>query len=349
MGNRISYIAIFFTFALAVTCDQSPFYFEDDYKDTELNLLEVISVGNEDRVLPADGFSKVEIKVVAPKTWDSKEKKAVIVTTGGTLEGGTRVNDFSIEIDFKSDTANFYLVSSDKKETVRLDISLKENLSITESISFEFTEINADDLLRFESPGSGAVFPADGETQVELVLYLSPDMPNSSNRVKLTTTHGKFSENGLNTIDESPNQNGEIIVFLTAHTTNTNSRITAENGAIQKDLYLEFENAGPDVISISIARDSLRIPYDEKFSFSVDLIRNVGKVTEGVLLTATARDTVGNLLGQFDKQFYQVLSSNETIGLNYYPSLTSYRGDVEITINNNANATVSSIVIEIID
>lgn len=176
--------------------------------------------------------------------------------------------------------------------------------------------------------------PADGETLSRIAIAIPSNLQSAADRqVDFETTAGHFTVSSGPTASVQADSEDLATVFLRSPTRITLAVVTVRLQDVVEERSIRFEPALPDSIVLAIESDTFYLRPSEQVRINADLLRAPGRglVTEGLVVSFAAVDTVGNALDR--SRFFNVTPSNtEGRATAFFtPDSTAYRGLVTIT------------------
>jgi hypothetical protein len=318
----VSLIGVLFLFAC---------YDKSDYSPTSslVDRVVVLSAANGATSLPADGFSRLRIEARLQGDPDFAKRTVVFSTSNGTLVGGSPVTNctgcMSVPAD-GSGRATIDLVSSQQVGTTVVRAWPADAPGITASLSIDFGPAQPDQTLQFVAAPDRA--PADGATVSTFTVGISPSLPAGSRTVTFQTTAGTFAPGNAASVQVSADAGGRASADLVSPRQITTGRVTATVNGVTREASIRFERALPNVITATVDMPIAPAATSTKIKVTATLLRNVGTVSDGTVVTFRATKADGTPVGLFTNV---TTTTNGTASADFLPNTTE-AGTVTITV-----------------
>jgi hypothetical protein len=301
-------------------------YKKSDYSPTE-SLTDKVIVLNppSTATLPADGFSRVRLtaRLVGDPAFDKRD--VVFSTSNGTLDGGQAVDNCSGCKKVTADGAGnafIDLVSSQRVGTAVVKAWPADSPGITASVTVNFVASEPDNTIQFASAPSRA--PADGATLSTFTVAISPSLPAGSRQVTFMSTSGKFQPGDVPSISVPTDAGGRASADLKSPREITTARVTATVNGVSRETSIRFERALPDHITVAVDPASAAVGASTKIRVTATLLRDIGLVTDGTVVTFRAEQADGTRVGVFTNITTSTASgTTSTASADFFPGTTS--------------------------
>lgn len=242
--------------------------------------------------IPADGFSTVALTArVDPKT-RAADRSITFTTTAGTFVGAAAPGTSLVVTADVNGLAQAALRSSTTIETA--NVTVRAGTSVTRALAISFTPVNPTDVIRISAPHSPV--PADGASITQVSADIAPSLPAGQRSVKFTTSIGVFTNNTAE-ITVTASSTNRAVADLRASSVPGTARITASVAGVTAETSLTFVPALPEALTLNVS--ALAMKPTEEITVTSTLTRTVGAVTAGRLITYTATDAAGSVVGLF--------------------------------------------------
>jgi hypothetical protein len=240
--------------------------------------------------IPADGFSRTTLVATISPDTPSDRRKVIFTATKGTLVNGAVDNGLSkVEVVAGRDnTARAELVSSKSLETSIVTATLDGVTGAVDRVTVRFEAPNPSDLIKISTSVASA--PADGMTVVQVSATVAPNLPEADRAVAFTTTAGTFVDSNTKQTTRTADASNRATVDLKVDSSIVTAVLRATAGVATAETTLPFVQALPDFIVVDPKADKIKSDGTEKVAIEVKLYRNVGKVTQGTVVTFSAVD-----------------------------------------------------------
>lgn len=290
--------------------------------------------------LIADGVSRGLITATLSET--TSQRTIVFSTTAGTLVGGSPNTNTAAEVTTVGRQATIELQSSQQLVTARVQAVVKNQEEVADTLDVEFVPADAGTLIRFiEAP---AVAPADGQTPSFFTVEISGSIPQAERTVSFITTAGSFdSDNATDrtaTINVGAASTARITLYSDPAVGTAQLRATVKNTTASTDI--RFERAFPDTLTVTLDRFTVTDTLEDEIEVTVGLLRDVGTVTDGTVVTLMARnDQSGNSFGTVSGD---LASTGGSVTAKFSPAASGEIGRATLTVGvagGNATASVA--------
>lgn len=327
MKHRRSALAL----ALLWLVPLSACYDKSDFSPTETLVDRVIllSAANGTTSLPADGFSRLRIEARLQGDPDFAKRTVVFSTSSGTLDGGSPVancNGCRMVPADGSGLATIDLVSSQQVGTAVVRAWPADAPGITASLNIGFGAAGPDQTLQFVAAPDRA--PADGATISTFTVEISPSLPPGSRQVTFQTTAGTFAPGNTASVQVSADAGGRASADLVSPRQITTARVTATVNGVTREAAIRFERALPNVITANVDMPIAPAATSTKIHVTATLLRNVGTVSDGTVVTFRATRADGTPVGLFTNV---TTTTNGVASADFLPNTTT-PGTVTITV-----------------
>jgi hypothetical protein len=313
--------AILAALLLAAGCT----YKKSDYSPTESLTNKVIVLDPPSTAtLPADGFSRVRLsaRLVGEPAFD--KRGVVFSTSNGTLEGGDAVDNCTGCKKVNADGAGnafIDLVSSQRVGSAVVKAWPADSPGITASVTLDFVATQPDETIQFVSAPAKA--PADGATLSTFTVAISPSLPSGSRQVTFTATNGKFQPGDVSSIPVPTDAGGRASADLKSPREITTARVTATVNGVSRETSIRFERALPDRITVAVDPATAVVGASTKIRVTATLLRDIGLVTDGTVVTFRAESADGTQVGVFTNVTTSTASgTTSTASADFFPGTT---------------------------
>ncbi|MGH1364662.1 MAG: hypothetical protein ACRBF0_13960 [Calditrichia bacterium] len=288
----------------------------------------------------ADGFSLNAVTVRVSSQIPSGSRQVTFTTTGGTFAS---TNNQTAQIMPNVDNrATAVLKSPNSIQTTTIKATVN---TFSREISINFMPIIPDSIIRFITTPNSA--PADGATLSTYSVRISPQLPLSGRRVTFSTTSGTFAVNNNNTIQVTADQSNIATAILKSPNIIENGLISATINGLTRDATTDFQRADPEQILLNLGAFQIKASLTNSIIAKAQLIRNVGTVTPGTIVTFNAADSLGNPIGLFG-DITLSNSMGEATAI-FTTGATTYRGRVTITSGTTAPNLTATAMLQVVD
>lgn len=312
------------TLACAVASTGGSCYRRDDYVLTPSVVDGLLSLESASgaTTLPADGFSRLVLIARITPTADTNRRTLAVSTSAGTLigSGGTGAS-ITVTAD-ATGQATFQLQSSTQVETARVQAQVQNLPSLVRELAVSFVPADADAVVRFTAAPTSA--PADGATLSRFSVAVSPAVPSAQRTVTFTSSAGTFVPSGSVPVSAS----NVATADLRSPTVIGSARVQASVAGVTRETVIDFERAVPDAVTVAVQSATVKAAPIYEVTVTVLLLRDVGTVNPGTLVTLTARSEDGVQVGSFRNITRS--DTNQQATAQYSPGDTSHRGTVII-------------------
>jgi hypothetical protein len=277
-------------------------YDKSDFSPTEALVDKIVVLTAADGVtsVPADGFSRLRLEARLVGEPSFTNRNIVFSTSNGTLDGGTAVDNCTgcrkVAAD-GSGRASIDLVSSQRVGTAVVRATPEAAPGITASLTVNFGAAEPDQTLQLvAAPGRA---PADGATLSTFTAAISPSLPAGSRMVTFQTTAGTFAPANMPSVEVSADAGGLASADLVSPRQITTGRVTATVNGVTREAAIRFERALPNVITANVDTPIATAAVSTRIKVTATLLRNVGMVTDGTLVTFRAARPDGTPVGLF--------------------------------------------------
>ena len=298
------------------------------------------TVGGQHR-LPADGVSRGLL--IARISADSTQRVIVFTTSAGSLLGGSPSAATTAEVTAVGGEATIELRSSQQVEPARVQATVKDRTDVSSSIEVQFVRPDVSSLIRFtQSPASA---PADGRSVSFFEVEISPSIAEAERTVSFQTSVGSFDPEvadrarevavGVGSAARIGLYSPEEITQGELSATVTNTTITAP---------IRFTRALPDAILLELDKLTVRNTADDEITVTVRLLRDLGTVTDGTIVTLRAEQG-GAAFGLFrgDQQ-----STDGQATVRFTPAGDGVPGDARMVIGAQGTGVTATADFEVV-
>lgn len=248
--------------------------------------------------LPADGFSRLELEARLHGDPAFARRTVLFHTTEGTLEGGTPDGDaMAVEAD-GAGRARITLVSSQQIATAVVTATPKEAPGVTVTLAIDFVPPNPGETIRFVAAPAEA--PADGATLTTFTVEISPNLPADRRTVAFATTSAAgFAPGGQASVSVPVDAGNRASADLVSPGEIGSARVTATVENVTQEARVRFVRALPDDVVVTADPPAVAATLDATVAVTATLLRDVGMVTPGTVVTFRAEDDSGAPVGTF--------------------------------------------------
>lgn len=318
-------------------------YRRDDYVLTPSVVDALLSLESQSgaTTLPADGFSRLVLVARITPTADGSRRTLAVSTSAGTLigSGGTGAS-ITVTAD-STGQATFQLQSSAQVETARVQAQVQNLPSLVRELAIAFVPADADAVVRFVDPPGAA--PADGATLSRFSVAVSASVPSAQRTATFTSSAGTFVPSGTVPVSASNLATAD----LRSPTVIGTARVQATVAGVTRETLIDFERALPDALTVAVQSATVKASPINEVTVTVLLLRDVGTVSPGTLVTLTARTGDGVQVGSFRNVTRS--DTNQQATAQYSPGDTSYRGPVIIEARAEGTRARGSTTVQVVD
>jgi hypothetical protein len=306
-------------------------YNKSDYSPTAAltDKIVILTAANGVTSLPADGFSRLRLEARLVGDADFDKRAVVFSTSSGTLDGGVAGTNCGgcrqVTAD-GSGRAVIDLVSSQQAGTAVVTASPVSAPGVSASLAISFGPAQPDETVQFVAAPDRA--PADGATLSTFTVGISPSLPPASRTVTFQTTTGTFVSTGTTTVQVAADAGGLASADLVSPRQITTARVTATVNGVTRQAAIRFERALPNVITAAVDMPIAPAAAGTVIQVTATLLRNVGTVTDGTVVTFRATRPDGTPVGLFTNV---TTTTNGMATANFLPNTTT-PGTVTITV-----------------
>lgn len=336
--SRFSPLAVLCLGALLAGC-----YNKSDYSPSEQHIDDILTLSSASGAtsLPADGFSRLRLVAHLLGSPALDKRTVVFSTTSGTLQGGQPVDNCTgcqkVDAD-GGGNASIDLVSSQQVGTAVVTAAPQSVPGVRVQMAISFVAAAPDETLQFVRAPERA--PADGKTLTTFTVRVSPSIPQAARKVTFAATGATFS-NGQPSIDVNVDASNEASADLQSPGTIGTSRVLATVNGVTREVSVRFERALPDAIVVNANPSSVPAAADSKVTITATLLRDIGSVTDGTLVTFEAERN-GAAVGRFT-------NITRTVGgvatADFFPGTTD--GLVTVTVGAQDTNVTGSVEVEV--
>jgi len=266
-------------------------YDKSDYSPTEQRIDDIVTLGSVSGAtsLPADGFSRLQLEARLLGAPALDKRMVVFSTTDGTLEGGQAVANCTgcqqVEAD-ASGRAVIDLVSSQRVGSTVVTASPVSAPGVLVQMTINFTAAQPGGTVQFVQAPERV--PADGATLTTYTVQVSPSIPQASRTVTFTATAGTFAPSGQASVQVPVDGSNRASADLKSPSQIGTGRVLATINGVTQEVSVSFERALPNAIVVTAAPDSVPAAADSKVTITATLLRDIGNVSDGTLVTFKA-------------------------------------------------------------
>jgi hypothetical protein len=268
--------------------------------------------------IPADGFSTSRITVTLKRLGTPQQHTVRIEASAGTLvaSGVNPARQLAVTAD-ATGVALVDLQSEKSLVTARVRIAA---LDAVRDVEVVFTQVNPADIITLAGPRS--IVPADGVTSASVTAKVASGLPAGRRSVTFRTSLGGFSPDRTGEVtaeaDGSDRASADLASLAAgvAHVTATVDGSTAE-------AYVEFTEALPDRIILSLGSNTLR--SGGSMTITATLLRSVGTVSPRLPVEFSAKTAQGAAIGAFTGS---IVAENGVASASFNLGTTTYAGAV---------------------
>jgi hypothetical protein len=319
-------------------------YDSSDYSPTGtlVDRIVVLSAANGATSLPADGFSRLRIEARLQGDPEFAKRNVVFSTSNGTLEGGTPVancNGCRMVPADGNGVATIDLVSSQQVGTAVVRAWPADEPGITASLTLGFGPAQPDQTVQFVAAPDRA--PADGASISTFTVGISPSLPAGSRKVTFQTTAGTFAPANATSIQVDADAGGRASADLVSPRQITSARVTATVNGVTREASIRFERALPNVITAAVDTPVATAAANTKIRVTATLLRNVGVVSDGTVVTFRAARADGTPVGLFTNV---TTTTNGVAAADFLPNTTE-AGTVTITVGAQDTGVTGTVTV----
>jgi hypothetical protein len=286
--------------AVALALGAGGCYHQGDYSPTASLVDSIIALVSVDgrTSLPADGFSRLRLEARLLGEPAFADRTVLFRTTAGTLEGGTADGDaMAVEAD-GAGRARIDLVSVQQALTAVVTATPKGAPGATASLEIAFTAATPGDVIHFVA--APATAPADGATLTTFTVEISAALPASQRSVTFTTTSAAgFAPGGATSVSVGADGSNRASADLKSPAAIGSARVAATVNQVTQEVGVSFTRALPEDIVVSADPVAVAATPDASVAITATLLRDVGAVTPGTVVTFRAEDDAGAAVGSF--------------------------------------------------
>jgi hypothetical protein len=292
-GARAAAVAWMLAAAGLAACNYHP----RDYSPTAPGTVNSLVLTASATALPDDGFSVVRITAQIDPAAAPDRRTVVFTTSAGSFLGATANNGqmISLAVD-TTGAATVQLQSSRTVQTAAVDASISagSQILVDKRIFIDFVATGPSALVTVSTSPASA--PADGATPVHVIASISPGLPSSQRTVTFTTTLGAFADSQMRTTMATADSGNQATVDLASPTAGQ-ARVTATVAQTSVGTTASFTPALPDSIIVSPDKNAIKATVDDSTTVTVTLLRNIGNVTTGTVVSYQVVDAQSRDLG----------------------------------------------------
>lgn len=321
-------------------------YDKSDYSPTEQLVDQIITLttANGATSLPADGFSRLQLVAQLLGAPALDKRVVVFSTTNGTLSGGQAVANCSgcqqVEADGNG-RAVLDLISSQTLGSAVVTASPQSAPGIVVQMTISFVAAQPDGIIQFVQAPSRA--PADGATLTTYTVQVSPAIPQASRTVSFSTTNGAFAPSGATTIQVPVDAGNTASADLRSPNQIGTGRVQATINGVTQEVAVTFERALPNAITVSANPTSAPAADTSSVTITATLLRNIGSVSDGTLVTFRAVRDDGTAVGRFTNI---TRSASGTATATFIPGAGT-AGLVTVIVGAEGTSVTGSVVVEL--
>lgn len=336
---RHRHLVLLLIAALAAAC-----YDKSDFSPTEslVDRVLLLSAANGATSLPADGFSRLRIEARLQGDPDFAKRTVVFSTSNGTLDGGTagtNCNGCRMVPADGSGLAVIDLVSSQQVGTAVVRAWPADAPGITASLTLDFGPAQPDQTLQFVAAPDRA--PADGASISTFTVGISPSLPAGSRKATFQTTAGAFAPASATSVQVDADAGGRASADLVSPRQITSARVTATVNGVTREASIRFERALPNVITAAVDMPIAPAAASTKIHVTANLLRNMGTVSDGTVVTFRAAKADGTPVGLFTNV---TTTTNGTAAADFLPNTTE-AGTLTITVGAQDTSVTGTVTV----
>ncbi len=321
-------------------------YDKDDYAPTAANVEQIVVLESVSGAtsLPADGFSRLAVQARLLGDPAFARRTVVFSVDNGSLDGGQAPSDCPACREVVADAnglARVDVIAGIRVGTARVSAQLKEAAGIRVDLALQLVPPTADDVVRFVA--APATVAADGATLTTFTVEVAGSLPQAQRTVRFAASNGTFSPGGVSTIDVPVDAGNRASADFKSPATIGTARITATVAGVTREVAVSFERALPTAIVATANPPVLTAAADAQTTITATLLRDVGQVTDGAVVTFSARDATGTALGLFTNVTRSASGSASAV---FLPQTTT-PGRVTITVGVEGSRVVGVVDIEL--
>ncbi|HWM89658.1 MAG TPA: hypothetical protein VN493_02710 [Thermoanaerobaculia bacterium] len=277
-------------------------YDKSDYSPTEQRVDDIVTLSSVSGAtsLPADGFSRLQLeaRLLGAPAFD--RRMVTFSTTDGTLEGGQPVANCTgcqqVEAD-GSGRAVIDLISSQRVGSAVVTAAPQSAPGVTVQMTVQFGPVQPDGIIEFVRAPERA--PADGATLTTYTVQVSPSIPQASRTVTFTATNGTFAPSSQTSVQVPVDAGNRASADLKSPAQIGTGRVLATVNGVTQEVSVSFDRALPNAIVVTAQPETVPSAADSKITITAMLLRNIGNVSDGTLVTFRAEAADGTPVGRF--------------------------------------------------
>ncbi|HEX4953687.1 MAG TPA: hypothetical protein VF017_09880 [Thermoanaerobaculia bacterium] len=332
--------------AAGLACALAGCYDKDDYAPTEANVNQIVVLESVSGAtsLPADGFSRLPVQARLLGDPAFARRTVIFSVDNGTLDGGQAPSDCPACREVVADStgrARVDVIAGTRVGTAIVSARLKEATGIRVDLALQLVAPAAGDVVRFVA--APATVPADGATLTTFTVEVAGSVPQAQRTVRFAATAGSFSSGGTTPIDVPVDAGNRASADFKSPATIGTARITATVAGVTRETAVSFARALPGAIVVTANPPVLMAAANAQTTITATLLRDVGQVTDGAVVTFSARDASGTALGLFTNVTRSASGSASAV---FLPQTTT-PGRVTITVGVEGSRVTGSVDIEL--
>jgi hypothetical protein len=343
-GGGAGWWAVIAAAALLGACNYHP----RDYSPTAPGTAAALALTSSAASIPDDGFSVATITAQIDPAAAPDRRTIVFTTSAGTFLGATDNNGQKISM--AADTAgkaSVQLQSSRAVQTAIVDasISVGSQVLVDQRISVSFVAAGPSDLIALAASPDSA--PADGVTAVHVIAAIAPGLAAGQRTVTFTTTLGAFADSQARTTMATADSSNHATVDLASPSAGQ-ARVTGTVAQTSAQTTATFTPALPDSIIVSPDKPAIKASLDDSTTVTVTLLRSVGTVTKGTVVSYRVVDSQSRDLGFLIRS----VSPSNDMGVSQAVVIagnTSFRGTATIVATVAGASAVGQANLEVVN
>jgi phage tail sheath gpL-like len=157
--------------------------------------------------------------------------------------------------------------------------------------------------------------------------------------VTFQTTAGTFAPGNAASVQVSADAGGYASADLVSPRQITTGRVTATVNGVTREAAIRFERALPNVITAAVDMPIATAATSTKIRVTATLLRNVGTVSDGTVVTFEAEKADGTPVGLFTNV---TTTTNGTASADFLPNTTE-AGTVTITVGAQGTGVTGTV------
>ncbi len=299
--------------------------------------------------LPADGSSRLQITATIDR--NSTRRMITFSTTEGTFAGSTASDKKSQTVTIDDlGRASVDLISATRAVTARIRAEVMSRAEVSATLEIEFTAVDVDGVLSFETAGGVSTLPADGASRLRLIARIASD--SSERSVKFNTSDGELAGGtGSSTTERTvvADSADQALIELESSRDLVTAIVQAQlvNTPFVRTLAIQFVRAAPNLIEVTLS--TAQINSEETLTATAKLIRSTGNPTPGTRVTFEAREgrgTGGGLVGFFPNGNVGFSSESDQAQATFDPD--GFEGEATMVVRVEGTSVVGQAVFTVV-